>query len=85
MPSDLGFGEVELSDGCRLVVMKTDGIDESAITLSVQRRHGRRYDTEQEIVLGATAAQCMADMVTAFVRGTKRSRPGSTRSREVQR
>jgi len=72
MTSDLGFGEVELRDGCRLVVMKTNGICEPAITLSVQRLCDRRWDTEEEIVLGATAAQCMADIVTAFVRGTKR-------------
>ncbi len=71
---DLAFGEVDLGDGWRLVITKTPAAFESVITISSQRlgRDGRIYETEAEIVLGATAAQCMADIVTAFVRGTKR-------------
>jgi len=68
MPNDLGFGEVELPDGCRLAIVKTPGILEPAITLSVQRLYGERWDTEAELVLGADAAQAMAEIVTSFVR-----------------
>lgn len=71
MTRDLAFGEVELPNGCRVAVTKTPGIYGPMITLSAQRLHGDRWDTEQEIALGATAAQCVADIVSAFVRGEK--------------
>jgi hypothetical protein len=65
--SGLGFGEVELSDGRRLVVLEHPGLLGPLITISVQRLYGRKYDTESEIVLPAREAQAMADIVSAFL------------------
>jgi hypothetical protein len=72
MPNDLGFGEVELSGTRRLVVMAGPGLLGPLITISLQQLSGRQYDTEAQIVVPAQAAQYMADIITAFVRGEKR-------------